>query len=66
MFIKSYHASPVYGSHGNKGWYGVEGEDEDGVGEPGHGVTQELQEEGSQGGGKEGRTPGEYEEESGH
>ena len=42
VFIKSYHASPVYGSHGNKGWYGVEGEDEDGVGKPGHGVTQEL------------------------
>ena len=42
MFIKSYHASPVYGNHGNKGWYGVEGEDEDGVGKPCHGTTQEL------------------------
>ena len=38
----SYHASPMYSNHGDKGWYGIEWEDEDGMGKPGHGATQEL------------------------
>ena len=36
----SYHASPMYSNHGDKGWYGIEGEDEDGMRKPGRGATR--------------------------
>ena len=57
----TYQEAPVYSSHGYEGRSGVEREYEEGVGKPGEGTAQELQENSCEGGEQEGGSPREQE-----